>query len=308
MKESIVYELQSLYRTDLRIRAYTFGEGTKDVCVVGSLRGNEWQQMYICSLLVKKLKELEAGGYIHKDHAITVIPCPNTYSLNSQSRFWPQDDTDINRMFPGYYEGETTQRIAEGIFDAIKDYKYGIQLTSTYVPGEFSTHIRIMKTGQEDLENSKLFGLPYIVVRTPQPYDTTTLNYNWQLWNCKAFSLFTKAYDTIHRDSAKEVRNAILRFLYEKGITTKALSGGYKSAIIDEQDLTLIPCHHAGFVRFLVDVDEEVQKGDVLAKIYDPYDHSVTEELKAPHDGVVFFLHAKDLVYAHTEVVKLIHQ
>ena len=40
-----------------------------------------------------------------------------------KKRFWSIDNTDINRMFPGYDKGETTQRIAAGIFEKIKDYK-----------------------------------------------------------------------------------------------------------------------------------------------------------------------------------------
>ncbi len=52
-----------------------------------------------------------------------------------KKRFWSIDNTDINRMFPGYDKGETTQRIAAGIFEKIKDYKYGIQFASFYIPG-----------------------------------------------------------------------------------------------------------------------------------------------------------------------------
>jgi hypothetical protein len=33
-------------------------------------------------------------------------------------------------MFPGYDAGETTQRIAAGVFEKIKDYEYGIQFAS----------------------------------------------------------------------------------------------------------------------------------------------------------------------------------
>ncbi|WP_301859685.1 M14 family metallopeptidase [uncultured Megasphaera sp.] len=309
MKETIIYQLESLYRSDLHIRAYEFGGSSgKSICIIGSLRGNEVQQMYICSLLVKKLKQYEEKKRIRDDVRITVIPCANTYSLNQEKRFWPQDDTDINRMFPGYYEGETTQRIAEGIFDAIKDYDYGVQFTSSYIPGEFSNHIRVMRTGSEDLENSRFFGLPYIVVRDPRPYDTTTLNYNWQIWKCKAFSLYTKACDTVDVVSAKEARNSVLRFLYEKGFVDQPVPGGYQSQVIEEQQLTPVVCQHAGFLKHVVQIDDEVRQGEVVAKIYDPYDHSVMEELKAPCDGCVFFMHGKDLVYAHTAVIQLMAQ
>ena len=50
-------------------------------------------------------------------------------------------------MFPGYDQGETTQRIAAGVFDIVKEYTYGVQLASFYMPGAFVPHGRMMKTG-----------------------------------------------------------------------------------------------------------------------------------------------------------------
>ena len=60
------------------------------------------------------------------------------------------DKTDINRMFPGYANGETTQRIAAAVFEALNGFEYGIQLASYYVPGDFIPHVRMLKTGYED--------------------------------------------------------------------------------------------------------------------------------------------------------------
>lgn len=48
--------------------------------------------------------------------------------MNIHKRFWPVDNTDVNRMFSGYDKGETTQRIAADIFEAVSGYDYGIQL------------------------------------------------------------------------------------------------------------------------------------------------------------------------------------
>lgn len=53
-----------------------------------------------------------------------MVPSVNHFSMNIGKRFWPSDNTDINRMFPGYKEGETTQRIAAGVFENIKDYSF----------------------------------------------------------------------------------------------------------------------------------------------------------------------------------------
>ena len=97
--------------------------------------------------------------------------------MNIGKRFWSADNTDINRMFPGYNLGETTQRIAAGVFEHINDYRFGIHFTSYYMQGCFTPHVRMMKTGFEDVEKAKDFGLPYVYRRDARPYDTTTLNY-----------------------------------------------------------------------------------------------------------------------------------
>lgn len=141
MNKRIIYEIKGMYRDDFRVTGYEFGEGEKSVCIIGNTRGNEIQQIYCCSQLIKKMKQLEEEGRIKEGHKILVIPSVNPYSVNIKKRFWPTDNTDINRMFPGYNLGETTQRIADGVFKEIMDYKYGIQFASFYMPGDFVPHI-----------------------------------------------------------------------------------------------------------------------------------------------------------------------
>ena len=46
-----------------------------------------------------------------------VIPAVNVLGVNTRSRHWPFDGTDMNRMFPGYDGGETTQRIAAAVLE-----------------------------------------------------------------------------------------------------------------------------------------------------------------------------------------------
>lgn len=305
MKEKIIYELKSLYRDNLRIKGYQFGQGKPSVCIVGSMRGNEVQQLYLCAKLIQKFTQYEQQGFINKHYSILVIPSINHYGMNINHRFWPQDDTDINRMFPGYSEGETTQRIAQGVFDAIKDFEYGIQLTSFYIPGEFALHMRMMKTGLEDIETAKLFGLPYIVVRNPRPYDTTTLNYNWQIWETKAYSLYTKETDIIDEKSVQEGINSILRFLSHKQIIKHSIAGGYISEIIEENQMISLKCQQAGILKRFVEVEDYVEKGQVLAQILDSYNASVIEEIVAPTSGIIFFLHVKPLVYGRTAIIKM---
>ena len=306
MNRIVLFEEKSLYRAPYTVWGFEFGTGEKSACIIGNLRGNEIQQIYICSQLVKAMKRLEEQGRIHKGHSVLIVPAANPYSVNSKERFWPTDKTDINRMFPGYDQGETTQRIAAGIFDNIKDYRYGIQFSSFYMPGKFMPHVRMMETGYEDVEMAKQFGLPYVVRRKVRPYDTTTLNYNWQIWETKAFSLFSTATTEIDRKSANDAVHSVLRFLAKQGVIEYNTHDGFISTVINDSELLSVRTKTAGIFENHIEVGSEVYAGQLLARILNPLEGEVLEELRAPVDGIVFFAHSEPLTYASTAVIKLI--
>ena len=103
MVKKVLYTLKGYHREDFNITGYSFGSGDKAACIVGAIRGNEYQQMYICSQLIKVLGELEERGQITSNNEILVVPCLNPYSVNVQKRFWAMDNSDINRRFPGIF-------------------------------------------------------------------------------------------------------------------------------------------------------------------------------------------------------------
>ncbi len=308
MKKKIVYEIKGLYRDNFRVTGYEFGKGKKSVCIVGTMRGNEVQQLYCCSLLVKKFSQLEAEGRILPGHKILIIPSCNPYSLNIQRRFWPIDNTDINRMFPGYDLGETTQRIADGVFKEIMDYQYGIQFTSFYMPGEFMPHVRMMDEGYSTIENALKFDMPYVVVRKVRPYDTTTLNYNWQVWDTQAFSFYTTTTTSIDRSSAGQSVLSVMKFLSALGIVKYQSENRHETRVIQDTDLITVQTAKSGIFEALVQVGDVVREGTPLANIIHPYEGTEMETLYAPEKARVFFMHTDPLTYANTAVFKLIRE
>ena len=306
MKKKIIYEIKGLYRDSFRITGFEFGKGKKSLCIVGSMRGNEVQQLYCCSQLVKKFRQLEEERRIRPDVKILIIPCCNPYSINTQKRFWTIDNTDINRMFPGYDLGETTQRIADGIFSQIKDYEYGIQFTSFYMPGEFIPHVRLMDEGYSDVITAMKFGMPYVVKRTVRPYDTATLNYNWQVWNTKAYSLYTSTTSRIDKKSAGQAVLSVLRFCKSFGFVKYQENGDHPSIVISDKELISVRTAKSGIFEPLVKVGDSVDEGTPLAEIINPYDGSVMETLYAPRRGTLFFMHSDPITYAETAVIKMV--
>ncbi len=335
MIEKTLFTLETPYRESLSIRAAEFGEPSALPCcaVVGSMRGNEVQQTFIASRLVARLCALEEAGLLDPGRRIVVIPSVNAFSMNIHKRFWPVDNTDINRMFPGYDKGETTQRIAAGLFEAVQGYPFGIQLASFYLRGRFLPHVRITDEGelsQESRELAELFGMPCVLMREPSTFDTTTLNYNWQVWDTHAFSLFSKETGSIDTASARQAEDGIVRFLVRIGaVREEALEGcgelsegadavagaGAELAErgacasplhIDESALVDVRSEHAGGI-FLPKVrpGESVEAGTVLAEVLDTFDSHVKDELVSPVAGRVFFSRSAPLINQYSIAFKI---
>lgn len=306
MNKKIIYQIKGMYRDDFRVTGYEFGSGEKSICIVGNSRGNEVQQIYCCSQLVKKMKQLEEEGRIVSGHKILIIPSINPYSVNIQKRFWPTDNTDINRMFPGYNLGETTQRIADGVFKEIMDYKYGIQFASFYMPGDFVPHIRYMKEGFSTKEEAQKFGIKYVVERNVRPYDTATLNYNWQVWDTQAFSLYTNATERISNTGAGQAVLSVMNFMANNGIIKYGAIGEKNIRTISDDEMISVRTAKSGFYEPLVKAGEKVEAGRPLANIIDPYEGINLETLYSPVNGTIFFIHNNPLTYANTAVIKIL--
>lgn len=289
MKKIKIFEMPSLYREPLVINAYRFGDGEKGAAIVGAMRGNEIQQLYICSQLVKRLKEIEEKAGIRAGVAVEVIPCVNPYSLNIGKRFWAMDDTDINRMFPGYDQGETTQRIAAGLFNHLEGWKWGVHFASFYIRGDFVPHVRMMRTDFGDPEAARDFGLPYVFIRRPLPIDTTTLNYNWQIWDTRAYTLLTGETGNIDPASAEVAVSAVLRFLMRRGLIELDIDEGERSEVLTDAGLRIVHARSAGIFRRIASPGERLAKGELLGEILDPCEGRVLCELVAESDARVFF-------------------
>ncbi|MCR4837973.1 MAG: succinylglutamate desuccinylase/aspartoacylase family protein [Eubacterium sp.] len=306
MRKEILFSMNTAFRGVYNIYGYHFGEGEHAACIVGAMRGNEFQQMYICSLLSQKLALLEAEGEITADQSILLIPSLNYSAMNASRKHWLSDDTDINREFPGNRNGTATSRIAYTILERTKEYRYGIQFPSFYHQGRYIPHVRMMQTGHESRNLANLFGLPYVITSDIRSFDRTTLNYNWQMAGTDAFSIYSGGTERINRQDAEIAVSSVLRFLSRMGIIRYNCQGGYISTVMQEEDMLAIKADDAGFFHQIIGTNEEVRKGQTLAYIINPMDGRVRSEVVAPMDGIVFFVQEQPMIYQNVMIYKMI--
>ncbi len=306
MKKEVICTVPSYFRDDMKILSYRFGKGEKSCVILGALRGDEVQQLYVCARLVSFLRDVEKEGGLIPGRTVTVIPSALPASMNVGARLWAPENTDINRSFPGDADGSTAERIADSLFSILKLYRYGVQLTSFYQPGSFVPHVRVMDTGRQNPALGCEFGLPFVYVRKPRITDRTTLNYVWQNSGTQAFSLYAGKTHELDENAADQTLRAIIRFLNNRGIIRSDNSPGHIASVIGEEDLTQVSAGSAGLLRRVKFAGAHVRRGEQLAFLLNPLDGSIREVLKTPVTGVLFFVQDGPFITQHSPIFQVL--
>lgn len=130
--EKLTFELQS----------WTFegtGEGPS-VVVTAGVHGDEQTGIHTAALVRERLEKAKVRG------KITLLPFVNIEASRARRRQAPQDNLDLNRIFPGKADGTYSEQLALHIWQKTEGYDYLLDLHccglygSTYGMGFYSRH------------------------------------------------------------------------------------------------------------------------------------------------------------------------
>ena len=306
MEKIEILRIESLSRAPLVVEGYLFkGSDVKapKVAIVGAMEGDSILPLYCASTMVDFFKNKIDKKNIKGD--VLIIPSINHYALNIGKRFWPLDNTDINMMFPGYELGETTQRIAKKVFDAISSYDYGIILERRPDPATCLPYIKLYKSGYEDLKSAKKFGFKMIHHRTMKSIDTVTLQYNWQLWGTKAFSIMCPSDNQVDKKIASQINQAMIRFMDNKKILNYHIFNGYESTVIDRNSIEVVKSPRSGIFISKELPGNYVSKDQVIGEIVHSLEGDVIHQFLAPCNGMITCFYSNSLIYEHAVAFRI---
>ena len=299
MEKIEIVNIKSLSRAPLVIDGYLFkGSDPKapSLVIIGAMEGNSILPLYTASSIVDFLnKKIKSKKKIRGD--VLIIPSINHYALNIGERFWPLDKTNLNMMFPGYDQGETTQRIAKKIFDVASKYDYAISLENRTSPANCIPYIKLFKSNYEDLQGAANFGFKIIHHKEMRSIDTVSLQYNLQLWGSKAYSIICPNINQVDTKMANNIIQAMIRFMGKTSIIDYQIYDGYESNIISSETIEVIQSEKSGIFIPKVTAGSYISKGGVLGEIIDSLTGAVIKELVAPFDCMILCIYNKSLIF-----------
>ena len=257
------------------------------LALIGGVHGCEYSSI---GAVIRVMNELEADEL---RGSITAVPVVSMQSFQSRSPFVvPEDGKNLNRCFPGSYDGSYTEVLARSLFDELiapADVLidlHGGDLVEALAP---FTIYRASPVEDQARALAVAFGLPYVVRENP---DT-------ELGGMTTHAAAEAGIPAIIAEAggagrlelgavtmlAEGVRNALRHLGMLPGPVVQREWGRMRAV----GSFVWLRCGNAGWWEASVAAGDEVREADVLGCVRNLFG-DVLEEIRAPDDGVVLFL------------------
>lgn len=260
------------------------------VLVSGGLHGDEINGIVtVKRMLEENLLPLYRGTLIF-------VPLVNVYGFLSNSRTFP-DGRDLNRSFPGSDKGSLAAQIAHiltseiiPIIDLGVDFHTGGRMLSNY------PQIRVDFKDVRGLELAEAFGAPFIL-NSPH----IDKSFRKEAFKSGKHILVFEGGESMRLDnvSVEEGIQGTKRLLRYLGMIGEEVAPT-KSKIL--KDSSWLRARVSGIFMPNVTIGDQVRKGQILAKISDPYGQ-VKVPVKSAANGFVIGLNNQPVINAGDALV-----
>ncbi|WP_194776921.1 succinylglutamate desuccinylase/aspartoacylase family protein [Pararhodonellum marinum] len=240
---------------------------------------------------VKKM--LEEDLFKLKKGALIYIPLVNVYGFLSNSRTFP-DGRDLNRSFPGSKIGSLASQIAFILTqEIIPHIDYGVDIHTGGRMLSNYPQIRVDFKDEEGMELAKAFGA-HFTINSPH----IDKSFRKEAYKNNKHILVYEGGESMRLDEFV-VDEAILgtgRLLKYLGMIDQEEASTDRSTLVIKES-SWLRAKVSGILIPTTKLGEEVKKGQILAKISDPYGQ-VKVPVKSTSDGFIVGLNNSPVVNA----------
>lgn len=257
------------------------------VLFTAGLHGDEINGTEIVrELIVKKINKPKRG-------TIICIPVINIFGFVNQTREFP-DGRDLNRIFPGSKTGSLASQFAYYILkEIIPHIDYAIDFHAGGAQRFNAPQIRIVPNNAELKTLSNVFGAPFTLYSNNI---SGSFRSSCDKMNVKMLLFEGGKSVDINNGVTKEAVEGTKRFLthFDMLKNKHEISKPHQTIYIETSDW--VRANFSGMFHGLKQIGSYVTKGELLAKISDPFG-KVSHKLKAPHDGYLINVNDAPIVY-----------
>lgn len=259
--------------------------GGPKLMISSTIHGTEITGADVIRNLIKTIDPSKLNG------TLICLPILNPLAFHMSVMNTPQDQYNMNRVFPGDPKGLTSFRIANMIFErAIKISDYIIDFHSNPPPAIPFSIVRLngTKTDEKSLALARAFGITTIRLNVSnEPHRTGTIIDAALSLNKPALTVEALYWRRIDKESSKSCLKGVLNVMKSLDMIEGKIEKQEGIPIIEGNLSRIeITANKGGFVDIKFNAGDSIKKGDVIAEIWNPYGETI-DKIESPVDGYI---------------------
>ncbi len=296
MQSNTLFSFRSPLGLQHDIQRISFSPQSKSkgpgVSVVAGLHGNEYDGVYICDLLIHRLRELWQSQPEAFTGSIHVYPAVNPLAVESGERVDPYSAVDLNRQFDSESRDSIPSRIAGALVEDIgrhSDFAFDIHASNLHLSE--LPQIRIIHGQEKPLLPLALHcNMDIVWIHPLGPVYESTLGFNLNRLQIPTLVIETGIGLRIHPDFCNQTLNGLLNFLHQVGALKLPSPPAVKiPQTLRPRDVALVQAERPGLFVASIKLGDEIQKGDCIGELRDPA-QGICELVRSPESGRIFTL------------------
>ncbi len=262
--------------------------GNKRICIVTGIHGDELEGQFVCYEIARRIRESEkslAG-------IVDIYPAMNPFGIDSITRGIPAFDLDMNRIFPGNFDGDMNEYMASKVVEELTGADLVIDIHASNIFLTEIPQIRINELNAEKLVPiAQKANMDLIWVHGASTVLESTL----------AYALNSKGTNTLVVEMGVGMRitpayghqmvNGVFSLMSELGIWTGEEPVVKESIVAYDahgEDVCYLNAPCSGIYMKEKVHGSIVEKGDLVGRIINPLSGEVMAEITAPENGMIF--------------------
>ena len=261
-------------------------EAMKRISIVTGIHGDELEGQYVCY-------ELQRQIYEQKDKLsgiVDIYPAMNPLGIDSITRGIPAFDLDMNRLFPGNIDGNMTEYMAAGIMNDVAGSDCVLDIHASNIYLTEIPQIRINELHADMLlPLAKHANVDFIWVHGASTVLEATFAHSLNSIGTPVLVVEMGVGMRLTKEYGDQLVTGIFNLMKELGIW-KGDTPEVREPVgsTDTDDVCYLNASASGLFVPEVKHGARLNKGDLVGKIVDPLCGEVLDEVRAPHEGMLF--------------------
>lgn len=261
-------------------------ESMKRISIVTGIHGDELEGQYVCY-------ELQRQIYEQKDKLLGIVdiyPAMNPLGIDSITRGIPAFDLDMNRLFPGNIDGNMTEYMAAGIMNDVAGSDCVLDIHASNIYLTEIPQIRINELHADMLLPLAIHAnVDFIWVHGASTVLEATFAHSLNSIGTPVLVVEMGVGMRLTKEYGDQLVTGIFNLMKELGIWEGDTPEVREPVVsTDPDDVCYLNASASGLFVPEVKHGARLNKGDLVGRIVDPLLGEVLDEVRAPHEGMLF--------------------